>query len=313
MCVQPISVKVVPKEFKDLKGHNEHYELVPCGKCPECRNLRRLQWTFRLEQESLVHSNSYFITLTYNNYYLPYDGQLYKPDFQDFIKRFRTYLCRKYFQGSWKTFPSLKYFACGEYGDTRGRCHFHALVFCDYSFTADDVRNCWLYGYITLAPFTSARAAYVVKYSQKQLFCDYPDGSVPPCSLCSNGLGLSWLTPGIRKLYRMTKQTFCYTLNNQMIPLPKTIYQKLFTPFERRLIRFQKDQERLNKERQRFIDFGVYSQLGSKDKFYQVWNNSLNNLQSKIIPDFHYEENNETVLYRDEAQIRFGLFKTSNH
>lgn len=291
MCVQPMTVKVCRSWSKETKSKVEYYVTVPCGHCPQCRSLRRLQWTFRLEQESLVHRFSYFITLTYSDKFLPNDKQLYKPDFQEFVKRLRSYMCRKFAKGHWKDFQSPKYFGCGEYGDTFGRCHFHCILYSNYKLSDDDIRAIWTYGYITLAPFTAARAAYVVKYSQKQLFCDYPPGTVPPCSLCSQGLGLSWLTPAVRRLYKMTKQTCCFTLNNTKVPLPKYLFYKIYTEQERRQIRFEREQEFLKKEKQMISDFGInFYSAGRVSKVKSVWNNSFENIVNKVYPNFHFYE-----------------------
>ena len=60
-----------------------------------------------------------FLTLTYNDDNLPSDVGLHKDDLQRFFKRLRKALDTK----------KIRYFACGEYGDTTSRPHYHAIVF----------------------------------------------------------------------------------------------------------------------------------------------------------------------------------------
>ena len=40
---------------------------VPCGKCVECLKRRQREWFIRLEQECLVASSAFFVTLTYGD------------------------------------------------------------------------------------------------------------------------------------------------------------------------------------------------------------------------------------------------------
>lgn len=56
---------------------------VPCGKCLSCRKKRRADWSFRLQQEFLSSDSAFFITLTYNDLYLPYR---YRKSYQKVIE-----------------------------------------------------------------------------------------------------------------------------------------------------------------------------------------------------------------------------------
>ena len=67
------------------------------------------------------HKESVFLTLTYNDYYVPSHGGLSIPELQNFFKRVRKKLeCQN---------RKIKYFACGEYGEENMRPHYHAIVF----------------------------------------------------------------------------------------------------------------------------------------------------------------------------------------
>lgn len=233
MCTRPHSVKVKRSLYVGDRHPSEVFMSVPCGNCPECRGKRRLQWVFRLEKEADAHPYKYFVTLTYETKYLPHDGNLYKPDFQNWMKLLRQ---RKHYE-------NIKYFGCGEYG-SKGteRCHWHAIIFSEVPISESDIRATWHYGYVVrISPFASGRAAYVVKYSQKQLLAVYPDGREPPCSLCSRGLGDCWFTPGRIKYFKLNRITEVYTRNHQRIQLPRRYYDIIFSKHERLI--FSKDNE----------------------------------------------------------------------
>ena len=91
---------------------------LPCGQCIGCRLERSRQWAMRCFHEASLHDRNCFITLTYNDKFLPKDRSLYYPHFQKFMKRLR----KKFGDG-------IKFYMCGEYGDQFGRPHFHACIF----------------------------------------------------------------------------------------------------------------------------------------------------------------------------------------
>lgn len=131
-CYQPITVY-------NRKVHRAL--LVPCNKCSGCLERKRNTWAHRVEQEKLhgEFKNSFFITLSYDDEFLPYESfsrisknkrigeveptgeALLNPyDLSMFLKRFRTYSGER-----------ICYFACGEYGDPSKtkRPHFHIILF----------------------------------------------------------------------------------------------------------------------------------------------------------------------------------------
>ena len=130
-CSRPIDV------FQRSAGHAY---LVPCGKCAECLERKRQQWILRAQYAFREYKNRYFITLSYDDAFLPYesysrkkDGKPYNPvstgeavlhpyDLRKFFERFRIYSGCKF-----------AYFACGEYGSqvNTHRPHYHICLFCD--------------------------------------------------------------------------------------------------------------------------------------------------------------------------------------
>lgn len=142
---------------------------VPCGQCMACRINRAQDWALRLWIESRQYSDLCFVTLTYNDENC--SGSLCKRDLQLFNKRLRKA-------------RSFRFFACGEYGSSTRRPHYHMIVFgigvddsvwkgkrydsrshgwycqCDF----------WPFGHVYLGEVTPQSIAYVCKYTTKAVF-----------------------------------------------------------------------------------------------------------------------------------------------
>lgn len=190
------------KHYDDLDSHtylDKHpdyrytsdYVLLPCGRCTGCKIDQSRDWANRMTLESYqteLHGRGYcyFITLTYNELYLPMvpydfiddDGShklgvsktLSKKDLVNFMKRLR----KKYGEG-------IRFFACGEYGSKTRRPHYHLIIFnlvLDglepinhsplYS-RCDSFDKLWPYGFHVIAPFSWETAAYVSRYVTKKI------------------------------------------------------------------------------------------------------------------------------------------------
>ena len=115
-------------------------DVVPCGRCPSCLKRRQSGWIFRLEQELKVSRSAHFITLTYDDENLKCSPHglltLDKKDHQLFMKRLRdkinfdiakTYGTTKKLANQFA--PTLRYYSCGEYGETTLRPHYHSIIF----------------------------------------------------------------------------------------------------------------------------------------------------------------------------------------
>lgn len=175
------------------------YTEIPCGQCMECRLEYSRQWANRCLLESNLHDENCFITLTYENENVPVSKNVANPvtgevqdyqtlrkeDLQKFFKRLRSRLAEKGIK--------IRYFACGEYGDTSKRPHFHAIIF---GWKPDDARpatyehngkqipilselgyhyymsnflkEVWPYGMALFADCTWETCAYVARYVTKK-------------------------------------------------------------------------------------------------------------------------------------------------
>jgi hypothetical protein len=110
--------------------------MIPCGRCMGCKLERSRQWAVRCMHESSLHKDNCFITLTYEDRFLPPGGTLLKSDFQDFMKRLRFQNVAKVPSGlshnerdEWLLRNGIRFFQCGEYGELNHRPHYHAILF----------------------------------------------------------------------------------------------------------------------------------------------------------------------------------------
>ena len=128
MCFHPVRLQVKQASLLSvarplwIPGKGYCIE-VPCGKCVECRESNARQLAARLHAERLDSTDSFMVTLTYNNGNLPPIG-VNKQDFDKFFNRLRQSMFREYGER-----VKLRYYYVGEYGYRRQRPHYHAIVF----------------------------------------------------------------------------------------------------------------------------------------------------------------------------------------
>ena len=127
----------------------------------------------RMQHEASLYEDNCFITLTYDPEHLPEDQSLNKRHFQLFMKRLR--------RAHPKT--KIRFFHCGEYGDEKGRPHYHACLF-NYDFadkihcatyngypvyTSEHLSKLWGMGLTQVGSLTFQSAAYVARYICKKV------------------------------------------------------------------------------------------------------------------------------------------------
>lgn len=159
-----ISFKLPSRPYKPLQ--------LPCGQCTGCRLARSGQWAARCVHEAKLHKSNSFITLTYNDEYLPWDKSLNLKHWQDFMKRLR----KKYGNG-------IRFYHAGEYGEQFRRPHYHAILFNhDFNdkklwqvqngqkiYTSPNLEKLWPYGFSTVGSVTFESCAYVARYVMKKI------------------------------------------------------------------------------------------------------------------------------------------------
>lgn len=154
-----------------------------CGQCNPCRINRRRTWAHRIMLESLTHGDSSFVTLTYDDEFLPEGGSLDPVDPQKWLKRIR-----KAFHPA-----KLRYFLVGEYGDNTFRPHYHCALFGLAPSLTSLVEETWGLGNVMVGTLTVQSAQYIAGYVTKKMTSKEDDrlcGRLPEFSRMS-------LRPGI--------------------------------------------------------------------------------------------------------------------
>jgi len=150
-CDSPATVEIATPSYLPGRPYATAMD-VPCRKCSKCLQFRQLQWADRIEAESKKSLYNYFLTLTFSDLHLgailsegaasKYEGEKavltagYK-HVQQYIKRLRKGRSVKETKEAPRSslaahrapFAALKlrYFVISEYGEKRGRLHYHAI------------------------------------------------------------------------------------------------------------------------------------------------------------------------------------------
>ena len=182
---------------------------LACGQCIGCRLERARGWAARCMHEAQGHELNSFVTLTYAD---PAPVSLEYRDFQLFMKRLR-----KAHSGR------VRFFMCGEYGESNFRPHYHALLFgvgfvdrkriakTDAGFTlyrSAGLERLWPHGLSSVGDVSFESAGYVARYALKKVTgdcsaqfyksVDYQTGEVTPitpefCHMSLRpGIGQHW-------------------------------------------------------------------------------------------------------------------------
>jgi hypothetical protein len=142
-------------------------ELVACRKCWQCRNNRINDWVGRCIAESETATASHSITLTYGR-----DEEGNEDHLRAAVLTYSD--VQKYFKLLRRRGYPCKYFAVGEYGTTKGRAHWHLMVYWQGPVPPHEeaVRfqeQHWPHGYSFWEKPTPAAVRYVCKYITKDL------------------------------------------------------------------------------------------------------------------------------------------------
>lgn len=122
-----------------------------------CRLNRRRLWTARLMLESCLHESSFFSTLTYDKEHLPSGEELCPRDASLFLKRLRAVVSP----------AKVRFYLVGEYGEERGRPHYHAALYGVPEESA--IREAWGMGNCHSGFLEEASASYIAGYVTKRM------------------------------------------------------------------------------------------------------------------------------------------------
>lgn len=132
---------------------------LPCGSCLGCNSARARAWALRNHLEMDKHDTAAFSTLTYAEENLP--PTLQKRHVQLWLKRLR--------KAAAKVDQRFRFFASGEYGETFGRPHYHAILYGLSPADADLIEDTWQLGFVRTLPVTPGAIEYVAGYTAKKI------------------------------------------------------------------------------------------------------------------------------------------------
>ena len=156
MCISPNNISEVG--------------LVSCHKCWQCRENKVNDYVGRCIAESHHSDETLSVTLTYGDGDTPESATLVYKHYQLFMKSLRN-------EGY-----KVRYIVAGEYGSTKGRAHWHAILFFKGKVPKNieyDKRINWKhwnrgYSFIEKPSYKSYR--YVMKYILKDTQLDVQNG-----------------------------------------------------------------------------------------------------------------------------------------
>lgn len=180
----------------------------------------------RILHESSLYEDNLFLTLTYSDEHLPAHDSLDLRDWQLFMKRLK-----KRHGGR-----QIRFFHCGEYGETTHRPHYHAILFniefkdkrlLKYSnelpiYTSALLDGIWQKGDCYIGSVTFESAAYCARYVMKKLTgqrkSEYGSREAEYCTQSRRpGIGKPWLEKWKSDVY---PNDYC-VINGKKVKVPK--------------------------------------------------------------------------------------------
>lgn len=181
-----------------MKGNPVYkHDVIPCGKCENCRLEHAKMWANRCVMEAKQHEYNEVLTLTYDDEHLPkvkgidlqtgeykFMNTLCHDDVQKFMKRLRkAYAKGQYNDIKFEPQPKFKIKGCGEYGSKYQRPHYHIIMFNfnvpdkkigwynekgNPQYTSKLIESIWGKGLVTLMPVNYETCEYVCRYILKK-------------------------------------------------------------------------------------------------------------------------------------------------
>lgn len=266
----------------------KQFNLIPCNKCLGCKIDKAKDWAVRSQLEAKMYDHNYFITLTYNNENLPTKNgipTLQPKDLTRFIKSLRKHFERKNHIG-------IKYLAGCEYGEERGRPHYHIIFF---NLPLEDIKPNGrkneinqpyyssklidkLWGKATrtcdIGKVTYESASYTTRYSFKKIHASKTKelGIEPEQLRMSNGIGKKWLEQ--EKNYNsLWELNHVIIKNNKGVinaPLPKYFKRKMeeWEPEKYQKFKKKNQQQGIEKQQEKIIQSKIsnWDQLKMKEQ-----------------------------------------------
>lgn len=229
-----------------------------------------MEWSFRIQEERKRSKTAYFVTLTYAPEHLPFettgkrckkctksknkkqchkckrkepdgkyknwDGTLNPRDLTTFLKQLRKNqeqgeITLEHLRNGLTYNDKIKYYACGEYGELRGRPHMHLLIF---NASRKRIEESWKYGQVHILESNEATISYLMKYLDKRLGKKTRYNRHPEFNTMSEGIGEAYIEKN--KSWHKQNIDILYVTNDKgiRIPMPKYYRLQLFSDEERK-------------------------------------------------------------------------------
>lgn len=199
--------------------YRQFYFPLPCRKCSECLQKRSKELAVQSVFEARSRPDNCVLILTYDNEHLG-ENKLDYSHVQEFQKRLRRYVQYTYNK-------KIRFLTVGEYGDKKGRMHWHMIVFgwkpektaegmemyyggkfnADPRWRSRKLDSLWQRGYVDVDHASDGNIFYVSRYVHKKfvkgmdLDCTLPlDRSEKKTS--SMGLGLNYFLTHLKTFIR---------------------------------------------------------------------------------------------------------------
>lgn len=201
---KPISKEVAYSQRPEhvfLDKRISTYIEIPCQECEQCQARRAKQWTERCIAEASLWKHNVVVNLTYddenlpkNRFFIDENGErvpaifetpdtfevptLKYSDVQKFLKDLRRYWKYHYNE------DNIRFVVAGEYGDKRGRPHYHIIFFNLHvrdledhgttpkggkEFLSKTIQKIWNKGWVTLGEVTRESIQYIANYTLKKI------------------------------------------------------------------------------------------------------------------------------------------------
>lgn len=305
-CTYPIKVKNPNYKSGGVhKWERELFYFVPCGQCLECMKSKRTWLSDVCNFEHNKYGVGSFTTLTYDDQNIVIDGTravLRYKDFQDFNKRLRENLAKKYGE-------RIKYsFICvGEYGTERERPHMHVLYF-GLDWQKDDkiITESWDKGIVQNKPIKRGGISYVLKYMDKDRIRNnkhYNENKdLRPFLKHSVGIANDFIKAHYREII---KYHGCYTMDNgqTLKPIPSYYMRKLliYKPLDLTRIKekmlYESWKNKKDIKEYSKTEVMEYIMLKSKEEYEKIIRVSrANGEPQQDFDNFYYETRKKEIL-----------------
>lgn len=218
----------------------------PCGNCIPCRIDEARQWATRCTHEHMMHkqqATGSFLTITYDDDNLPRGNSLDRDALVRFMKRLRKKMEKHEKRHKIPVRP-IRFFACGEYGDTTLRPHYHVLLLSHDIpqrklwkrtpaghdlYRSQWLQEVWEMGNIDIGTVTTQTIRYATQYVLKKVTgepaAEYYGGREPEFITMSRnpGLGHAFYMKHAHQLYA---HDYCI-IDGKQTPLPE-YYDRMY-------------------------------------------------------------------------------------